>query len=192
MLDPSDPSDLRRFGRQSSSASLEGCCVPYLSPPSSPVVVARPVSRPSNLLLHNPITYFNCFGVQSSMHELQVALDIQCERGRRARRNRTLPWDIALLLQCLLVLEAIPGWAVGAHLRPIQRCQHGFTRPGGTTAEPTWVRPLDPTHRCEKQEVEEHMRKICSSYVINPAQLSISQNFNLHLLTAAIRGVHQR
>ena len=30
-------------------------------------------SRPGNLLLHNPITYFNCFGVQSGMHELRDA-----------------------------------------------------------------------------------------------------------------------
>ena len=36
--------------------------------------------------------------------------------------------------------------------------------------------------------MEEHIRKKCSSYVIKPAQLSISQNFNFHLLTAAIQG----
>ena len=94
-------------------------------------------STPGNLLLHNPITYFNCFGVQAGMHEPQVVLDIQCEWGCGAHRNRTLPWDIALLFQWLLVLEAIPGRAVGGHLRPIQR---GFANPGGTTAKATWLR----------------------------------------------------
>ena len=84
-----------------------------------------------------PITYFNCFGVQAGMHEPQGVLDIQCEWGCGAHRNRTLPWDIALLLQCLLVLEAIPVRAVGAHLRPIHR---GFASPGGTTAKATWLR----------------------------------------------------
>ena len=74
-------------------------------PPLLELVVDE-LSRPGNLLLHNPITYFNCFGVQAWMHELQVAPDIQCEQGCRAHRNQTLPWDIALLLQCLLPINA--------------------------------------------------------------------------------------
>ena len=41
--DLSDSSDAPRSGRQSSSASLVGRCVPYLSPPSSHVVVACPM-----------------------------------------------------------------------------------------------------------------------------------------------------
>ena len=77
------------------------------------------------------------FGVQAGMHEPQVVLDIQCEWGCGAHRNRTLPWDIVLFFQCLLVLEAIPVRAVGGHLRPIQR---GFASPGGTTAKATWLR----------------------------------------------------
>ena len=47
--DPSDSSDARRSGRQSSSASLVGRCVPYLSPPSSPVVVACPMPSLASL-----------------------------------------------------------------------------------------------------------------------------------------------
>ena len=91
--DPSRSSNLRRSGRQSSSASLAGRCVPFV-----PSFITRGCglsraflrflvhmngnpsylfsflrlclpSRPGNLLLHNPITYFNCFGVQAGMHE---------------------------------------------------------------------------------------------------------------------------
>ena len=44
-----DSLDVRHSGRQSSSASLAGRCVPYLSPPSSPVVVACPVPSSASL-----------------------------------------------------------------------------------------------------------------------------------------------
>ena len=47
--EPSESSDARRSGRQSSSASLVGGCVPYLSPPSSPVVVACPMPSHASL-----------------------------------------------------------------------------------------------------------------------------------------------
>ena len=114
--EPSDSSDARRSGRQSSSASLVGRCVPYLSPPSSPVVVAYPMpslllvhmngnprnlfcflrlclpSTPGNLLLHNPTTYFNCFRVQAGMQGGYVTpavsgIPTASERGDKIRKG---------------------------------------------------------------------------------------------------------